>query len=280
MNQAANEHTITLEARDLEFAYPRNGAGSGNGASGAFHLGPVSFEVAESEFLAIIGPNGSGKSTLLSLAGGLLQPSSGRVQFSGVEMGMLLPRDRARRVAYVRQESPLVFPIGVEQFVMLGRFPFAGQWGFGSARDREMTQWALEATDLMRLAHRRMDQLSGGERQRAILARALTQEPELLLLDEPTASLDLNFQVEMLRLVRKMAEEHGFTCVAVMHELNLASEFADTLLILKNGRACRFGSPEHVLHHDLLEEVYGVPVQVDRNPYSGRPRVTLAAGRL
>jgi iron complex transport system ATP-binding protein len=108
----------------------------------------------------------------------------------------------------------------------------------------------------------------------------LTQEPELLLLDEPTASLDLNFQVEMLRLVRKMAEDHGFTCVAVMHELNLASEFADSLLILKNGRACRFGAPNQVLCHDLLEEVYGVPVTVDRNPYSGRPRVTLAAGRL
>ena len=133
-----NERAITLEAHDLEFAYPRN-SGSRNGGSGDFHLGPVNFELTAGEFLAIIGPNGSGKSTLLSLAGGLLLPSAGRVQFGGTDFGLLPPRDRARRVAYVRQEAPLVFPIRVEQFVMLGRFPYAGPWGFeiGRASCRE-----------------------------------------------------------------------------------------------------------------------------------------------
>jgi len=272
------DRPITLDARGLEFQYRQKGSGSVNGHG--FHLGPVSFQLSAHEFLAIIGPNGSGKSTLLSLLGGLMLPAVGRVQFNGADLGFLPPRDRARRVAYVRQETNLVFPIRVEQFVMLGRFPYTGQLGFDSTRDREMTQWALEATSLQKLSSRRMDEISGGERQRAILARALTQEPELLLLDEPTASLDVNFQIEMLRLVRRMAEDHGFTVVAVMHELNLASEFADSLLLMKNGRCCRFGPPEHVLQHDLVEEAYGVPVHVDRNPYSGRPRVTVAASRL
>ena len=191
----------------------------------------------------------------------------------------MTPRERARRIAYVRQESPLVFPIRVEQFVLLGRFPFTDRLGFESPRDREMAAWALEVTSLSRLASRRMDEISGGERQRAVLARALAQEPELLLMDEPTANLDLNFQVELLRLIRRLAEEQGFGVVAVMHELNLASEFSDHLLLLRDGRLFRYGEPAGVLTRAALEEAYGVPVSVDRNPYSGRPRVTLAATR-
>jgi iron complex transport system ATP-binding protein len=216
----------------------------------------------------------------LNLLGGLAAPSSGQVSFAGSELSSLLPRERARRVAFVRQETPLAFPIRVAQFVMLGRFAFASPLGFEAAKDREMVQWALAATSLERLANRRLDEISGGERQRAVLARALAQEPELLLLDEPTANLDLNFQIELLRLVRGMADDHGITAVAVMHELNLASEFSDYMLLLKHGRALRFGEPTCVLTRELLEEAYGVPVAIDRNPYSGRPRVSLLAGRV
>jgi len=151
------ERPITLEARGLEFQYRQKGSLNGHG----FHLGPVSFQLASHEFLAIIGPNGSGKSTLLSLLGGLMLPAVGRVQFHGDDLGYLQPRDRARRVAYVRQESPLVFPIRVEQFVMLGRYPYTGRMGFDSTRDREMTHWALEATSMEKLSSRRMDEISG-----------------------------------------------------------------------------------------------------------------------
>ncbi len=263
----------TLEVKAVEFAYQRATT------NGHFRLGPVSFQLASREFLAIIGPNGSGKSTLLSLIGGLLRPGGGRVSFAGTDLTVLTPRERAQRVACVRQDAPLVFPIRVDQFVLLGRFPFATRLGFETARDREMAAWAMEATSLTRFAARRMDEISGGERQRAVLARALAQEPELLLLDEPTASLDLNFQVEILQLIRRLAGENGFAAVAVMHELNLASEFADYVLLMKGGRPCRFGEPEEVLTRDGLEQAYGIPVQVDRNPYSGRPRVTLLAGR-
>jgi iron complex transport system ATP-binding protein len=276
----AADRQITLEARSLEFTYKESQSGRERRSSqAAFQLGPISLELAAREFLAIIGPNGSGKSTLLNLLGGLVTPSRGRVYFGGSELCSLIPRERAQRVAYVRQETPLAFPIRVAQFVGLGRFAFFGGFGFESAKDHEMVSWALEATSLERLANRRMDEISGGERQRAILARALAQEPELLLLDEPTASLDLNFQVDLLRLVRSMVEDHSITVVTVMHELNLASEFADILLLMKNGRAVCQGQPNDVLTRELLSEVYGVPVAVDRNPYSGRPRVSLMAGR-
>ncbi len=280
LHTAARERTISLEVRSLEFAYKETRGRERRGMAAApFQLGPVSLELAPREFLAIIGPNGSGKSTLLNLLGGLVAPSSGRVSFAGSELCSLIPRERARRVAFVRQDSPLEFPIHVRQFVALGRFAFSGNFGFESAKDHEMVEWALEATSLTRLAGRRMDEISGGERQRAVLARAVAQEPELLLLDEPTASLDLNFQLELLRLVRGMVEDHDITAVAVMHELNLASEFADILLLLKNGRTAKIGPPTDVLTRELLSDVYGVPVAVDRNPYSGRPRVSLLAGR-
>jgi len=274
------DRQITLEARSLEFVYKHAQSGRERSVSQeAFQLGPISLELAARQFLAIIGPNGSGKSTLLNLLGGLITPSSGRVCFGGSELCSLIPRERARRVAYVRQDTPLAFPIRVAQFVALGRFAFFGGFGFESGKDHEMISWALEATSLERLANRRMDEISGGERQRAILARALAQEPELLLLDEPTASLDLSFQLELLRLVRRMVEDHDITAVAVMHELNLASEFADILLLMKNGRAACLGQPADVLTRERLTEAYGVPVAVDRNPYSGRPRVSLLAGR-
>lgn len=287
-----------LEVEGLEFSYrPEGNSASGwqgwsrrlaavaegpvpaASRNGLFHLGPVSFELRGREFLSIIGPNGSGKTTLLSLVGGLLRPARGRVTFEGHDLSALTPRERARRIAYVRQEAPLIFPIRVEQFILLGRFPFTDRLGFESVRDREMAAWAMDATTLRHLASRRMDEISGGERQRAVLARALAQEPELLLMDEPTANLDINFQVELLRLIRRLAEKQGFAVAAVMHELNLAAEFSDHVLLLKDGRLFRFGEPAEVLTREALEETYGLPVSVDRNPYSGRPRVTLAATR-
>lgn len=278
--QATAERQITLEVQSLEFTYKEARPGANRfDKPVSFQLGPLSLDLASREFLAIIGPNGSGKSTLLNLLGGLTTPSSGRVTFGGSELASLIPRERARRVAFVRQDTPFAFPIKVAQFVMLGRFAFASALGFESAKDRDMVHWALKAASLDRLANRRLDEISGGERQRAVLARALVQEPELLLLDEPTASLDLNYQVELLRLVRSMVEDHGITAVAVMHELNLASEFADYLLLLKNGRVLQSGLPSDVLQRDVLEDAYGVDVAIDRNPYSGRPRVSLMAGR-
>ncbi len=274
--------TLLLDVNSLEFAYPAQdprgplvqSAASNNGR---FTLGPLTFDLYAREFLAIIGPNGSGKSTLLRLLAGLLRPTRGGVSFAGREIWLEPARERARRIAVVRQEAPLVFPSTVEQFVLLGRYPYTARFGFETTGDFRMARTAMEATHTCSLSGRRMDEISGGERQRVVLARALAQEPELLLLDEPTANLDLNFQFELLRLIRRLSAQHDFGVAAVMHEVNLASEFADYILLLRNGKLFRFGTPAEVLTASALEEVYGVRVRVDRNPWSGRPQVTVAA---
>lgn len=266
---------LLLDINALEFAYAaKNDAATVNGS---FALGPLTLNVYAKEFLAVLGPNGSGKSTLLRLLAGLLPPSRGVVSFDGHEISRLGTRERARRVAVVRQETPLVFPVTVEEFVLQGRYAYTGALGFESVSDRDAAHAALEATRVDKLARRRLDEISGGERQRAVLARALAQEPELLLLDEPTAHLDLSFQVELLRLIRRLAEAHGFGVVAVMHEVNLASQFSDYILLLRAGRLFRFGTPGEALNATALEELYGVPVRVDRDPTTGRPQISVAA---
>ena len=276
---AVLDRRLLLDIHSLEFAYraPRRQCGLDGSQDGRFRLGPFSFDIYAGDFLAIIGPNGSGKSTLLRLMAGLLRPTRGDVSFAGSDISLLAPRERARRIAVVRQEASLVFPSTVEQFVLLGRYPYAGRFGFEREEDARMARLAMEATHIWSLAHRHMDEISGGERQRAVLARALAQEPELLLLDEPTANLDLSFQVELLRLIRRQADRYDFGVVAVMHEVNLASEFADYMMLLRAGRLSCSGTPEEVLTQRTLEEVYGVPMRIDRNPFSGRPHVTVIA---
>lgn len=262
-----------LEVNGLEYAYPVTPAS----VNGDFRLGPLSFGVYGGEFLAVIGPNGSGKSTLLRLLTGQAAPLRGSVHFDGAEVSGLDPRRRARRIAVVRQQAPLVFPMTVEDFILLGRYPYRDRFGFDTEEDRNAVRAAMEATQTCSLAARRTDEISGGELQRVVLARALAQAPELLLLDEPTANLDLSFQVELLRMVRRLVAERGLGVVAVMHEVNLASEFADFMLLLSKGRLCRFGNPCEVLTARALEEVYRLPVRVDWNPASGRPHVTVLA---
>ena len=267
---------LLLDVNWLEFAYPAPRVPPAS-QDGRFSLGPVDFDLYAREFLAIIGPNGSGKSTLLRLLGGLLLPTRGGVTFAGGQVSLVAARERAQRIAVVRQEAPLVFASTVEEFVLLGRYPYSSRFGFESGEDERMARLAMEATHICSLANRHMDEISGGERQRVVLARALAQEPELLLLDEPTANLDLSFQFELLRLIRRLAAQYDFGVVAVMHEVNLASEFADYMLLLQGGKLFRYGAPEEVLTRPALEEVYGVSVRIDRNPFSGRPHVTVIA---
>ena len=265
---------LLLDARSVEFGYP---ARANSGAHPGFWLGPITIDLYPREFLAIIGPNGSGKSTLLRLLGGLLPAAGGSVAVGGADVGRLSPRGRAQRIAMVRQEAPLVFPVTVEQFVLLGRSAYADRFGFESDADRAAARAAMEATQICSFAKRRIDEISGGERQRVVLARALAQQPALLLLDEPTANLDLCFQLELLRMVRRLTRDRDLGVVSVMHEVNLASEFADYILLMRAGKLYKFGTPEEVLTARALEEVYGVPVRVDWNPASGRPHVTVIA---
>ncbi len=251
-----------LSVEEVRFRYP------------TFELAATSFTMGAGEVLAIVGPNGSGKSTLLEIIGGQLRPLSGRVELDGEDLGCLSTVERARRVSLARQNSPLLFHFGVREFVRQGRHPHLGRSLFESEEDERWVDWAMEKTSLKSLAGRRVTEMSGGEFQRAVLARTLAQRPRLVLLDEPTAHLDIGYQIEMLRLLRGLAAQENFVAVIVTHELNLAAEMADYLLLLDDGRCLAFGSADEVLQADLLTPVFRIPVVVDRNPMTGRPRVT------
>ncbi|HXE76463.1 MAG TPA: ABC transporter ATP-binding protein [Candidatus Xenobia bacterium] len=252
-----------LEVRQLSYAYPN------------FHLGAVNFSLHRGELLAIVGPNASGKSTLLHLLAGLLEPQAGAVLIDGRPVRSLPLRERACRIALVQQESPLLFPIRVLPFVLQGRHARLGMLGLETPQDVAVAHRALDITRSGALADRLVQELSGGERQRVVLARALAQQPELLLLDEPTLHLDIGFQTELMRLVQGLARRELHGIALVTHELNLAAEFADTVLLLRQGRPLRYGPPAEVFERELLEEVFATELDVLVHPETGRPRVVL-----
>jgi iron complex transport system ATP-binding protein len=244
-------------------------------------LKALDFEVPSGEVLGIIGPNGSGKTSLLKLLAKLLRPQAGRISLFGSELATLSQEAVARSVALVPQESPPVFPFTIAEVVLMGRFPHRQRgWNFGSfgwegPDDVKVAREAMDELDVLNLANRSIYEVSGGERQRAIIARALAQEPRVLLLDEPTAFLDLNHQLDICRILRRLNQQRGLTVVLVSHDLNLASQYCDRLLMLSEGRVVRIGSPEEVIRPELLERVYRCEVLVDRHPTTGLPRVTL-----
>jgi iron complex transport system ATP-binding protein len=242
-----------------------------------FTLGPASFEAQQRELVAILGPNASGKSTLLKLLAGVIKPLSGRVEIDGAEVGGLDLRTRAQKIALVQQESELLFPLRVWEYVLQGRYPYGRRLRFESDEDCLMAGNALAQVGADALRDRWMEQLSGGEKQRVILARALAQQPALLLLDEPTQHLDIGGKVELLRRLRKLADENRYTVVVVTHELNLAAEFSDRIVLLQRGKCLRIGTPAEVYQRELLEEVFEAPLEVEIRS-SGRPRVILRAG--
>lgn len=242
-----------------------------------FTLRPLDLAVHAGKILAIIGPNASGKTTLLRLLSGFFRPATGRVLLDGREVAALALRERARKIAVVQQESPLLFPIGVREFVMQGRHPYLPRLAFAGDADHDVVDWALAMTDTMSLTNRRVQELSGGEKQRVVLARALAQQPEVLLLDEPTLHLDIGFQVNLLRLVRRLAEGMRYAVVVVTHELNLASEFAERLLLLDRGQLHGSGTPEEVFDEALLRRVFGTDLRIEHDPASRRPRVVLGS---
>jgi iron complex transport system ATP-binding protein len=231
-------------------------------------LAGVSLDVRAGEILALLGPNGAGKSTLLSVAAGMLAPQSGAVTLAD------RPIEVARRVGLVAQSGELRFPLTALEYVLAGRFARVGAFGFDTLQELGAALSALHATDAAHIAARAFDELSSGERQRVVLARALAQEPELLLLDEPTANLDLAHQSSLLALVRRLARERGLGAVVVTHEINLAAEFADRVALLKGGRLITCGAPREVMTAELLGEVFDTPLLVDTHPRTGQPRVS------
>lgn len=258
-----------LKAEQVSYAYAAT-----DKSAPKFTLGPATFEAQQKEIVAILGPNASGKSTLLSLLAGLLEPLSGRVEVNGQEVSKLELRSRAQRIALVQQESELLFPLRVWEYVLQGRYPYGRRLRFESDEDCLLAGNALAQVGGDALRDRWMDQLSGGEKQRVILARALSQQPALLLLDEPTQHLDVGGKVELLRRLRWLADENRYTVVVVTHELNLAAEFSDRIVLLHKGKCLRVGTPAEVYERELMSEVFDAPLEVEMR-LSGRPRVIL-----
>ena len=237
-----------LEARGLWFAYAGGGPEAVRGATLAVERGRLS---------AVVGANGSGKSTLVRLLAGLLKPSRGEVIFDGASLSSFSPRERARRVAYVPQTVSTVFPFTALEVVLTGRSPYTTRFRFESGRDVEVARAALAAVDASHLEARPVTELSGGERQLVALARALAQEPECLLLDEPSSALDLKHRAGLVRHLRRLRDERGMTALVITHDLMLLDPAFDRVFAMRGGEVVAHGSPAEVLRDEVLAEVYG-----------------------
>jgi iron complex transport system ATP-binding protein len=235
----------------------------------------VSFAVDEAQIVAIIGPNGSGKTTLLKIINGTLFPDAGQMLITGKDTLQWSRKDMAQKVAIVPQETAVIFPFYAEEIVLMGRFPHLNNYRFEDKKDYRIVHEAMEKTDTLAFATRRFDELSAGERQRVLIARALAQEPKVLLLDESTVFLDLKHQLQFLTLLKELNAAQQLTVIFVTHDINLAAQNADRIILLDCGKIYAIGKPAEVITEVNIKEVYAVGVLIDANPQSGLPRMTL-----
>jgi iron complex transport system ATP-binding protein len=235
-----------------------------------FQLQDIDLHVGEGEFVGVIGPNGSGKTSLLRCAYRSSEPASGRLGLDGEDLWKQTPRWSAQRIAVVLQEFPQEFGLSVNDVVAMGRTPHKGLFDGDSAEDAALVAQALKRVGLSALARQFFATLSGGEKQRVLLARALVQQPGLLILDEPTNHLDPCYQLELLRHLRSL----GVSTLASFHDLNLAAAFCDRLYVVSGGRLVASGTPAELLTAELLQHVFGVQALVDQHPLHPYPRIT------
>jgi len=237
-------------------------------------LSGVSFELREGAIVALVGANGAGKTTLIRAMNGTLAVANGSITLDGRDMSTLSRREIAANIAVVAQENETRFPVTVLEFVLSGRFVHGGAFGWESEADVDCAMKALKECDLDGFESRLMNHLSGGERQRVVLARAVATDARIMLLDEPTANLDIAHQALMFRLVLKRCREHNASAVVITHDLNLASAFADEIIMLRDGRIAAIGKPAEILTAENIGNVFAVKVLLDANPASGNVRVT------
>ncbi|MFP4214222.1 MAG: ABC transporter ATP-binding protein [Desulfohalobiaceae bacterium] len=260
------EEAISLQG--VSFAYERQNV-----------LDGISFQVRKGDFLAVLGPNGSGKSTLLKAMDSQIQIQQGSISLLGRDIQEYSARELAREVALVPQQSPAASGFTVQETVLMGRFPYQGLLGLEGRRDLEVARQAMQSTKVEHLRKRKLNQLSGGELQRVFLARALCQEPRIILLDEPTSSLDPAHQVRIMDLLERLHQEQELTVIMVVHDLNLAALYAQQMLLMREGRAFCQGRPQEVLNFKNLEQVFDCVLLVEEGSMDGLPRVSLVPGR-
>ena len=258
-----------IEAKHLDYTYGRTPVLKG-----------ISFTIAQGDFFIIIGPNGSGKTTLLKLLSGIHKLQSGGIVINNRPLQAYSRKNLAREVAYVPQMIQTDFPFTVREVVLMGRSPHLGMLGLEAQEDVELAEEAMGFTEVRHLSNRRLNQLSGGECQRVYIARAICQQTRIILLDEPTASLDLAHQVHIMDLMEKLQKERSITVVMVSHDVNLAAMYGSRVLLLKEGHSLKMGAPGDVMNFKTLEDAYGCKLLVDENPMGGFPRITLVPKRF
>ena len=259
---APTDGRIMLEACQVTFSF-----------NGTPVLDKVDLRLEAGKMIGVIGPNGAGKSTLVRLLSRSLTPASGRIWLNGQNLDQWRLSDMARVLTVVPQLPQLPPVFTAWEMVLMGRTPYLGWMGRESEHDRAATRQAMEETKIWHLADRLISQLSGGEQQRVVITRALAQEPQVLLLDEPTAHLDISYQVETLSLIGRLVKERRLAALAIFHDLNLAAQYCDELVLLQQGQVVAQGSPNHVLTPSTLRQVYGIEVAVIPHPHNGLPVV-------
>jgi iron complex transport system ATP-binding protein len=236
-------------------------------------LNNVSLNVKAGELVSIIGPNGSGKTTLLKCMSGILPPKSGVTALLGKDILSFKKRELAKLMAYVPQNTSIEFGFSVLDIVLMGRSPYLGPFQSETLDDLKIVDEAMEMTNIVHIKDKKVTEISGGERQRVIIASALAQTPKVLLLDEPVSNLDIQHQMEVLGILKRLTEEKMITVVAVLHDLNLAAEYSDTVMLLKDGRVVKSGTPLEVITADNINDAYQTNVYMTKNPVSGNPHI-------
>jgi iron complex transport system ATP-binding protein len=250
-----------------------------SGYKNDFSISNINLQIKKGSFTGIIGPNGAGKTTLFRSITCELAHTKGNILLNGKAISSMTYKEKARNLAIVSQYVDIA-QITVEDYVLMGRYPYHSQYQFFETKaDFEIAQKYMQLTDVMHLRHKSLNQLSGGEQQLVSIARALTQEPELLLLDEPTSHLDIAHQVQVLNLIQRLNENLGLSVIMIIHDLNLAAEYCDQLVLLKKGEVYAQGIPEDVVTYSNIEKVYGTVVITKTNPLSGKPVVILVSER-
>ena len=240
-------------------------------------LHEVGMRAEAGEFIGIIGPNGSGKTTMLRTISGVLALRGGKIMFDGKNLKKINRQKLAQTMACLSQELSLNLSFTVREIVLMGRFPHVRKFGGETQKDFEIAAEAMEFADVSHLAGRLITEISGGEKQRALIAMCLAQEPKILLLDEPTNHLDISHQLGTLDLIKNLNHQRDMTVISVFHDLNLAAEYCDKLLVLADGKVAAFGAVQDVLTAEMILKVYGAKVRTEQNPISGKPHVILSA---